>query len=61
MENLVQEGNSWKALTFNLATIFELCTERSRALKIGLVEQIAKQREEGGGEGREGVNADYKL
>jgi hypothetical protein len=61
MEELVQEGNSWKALTFNLATIFELCTERSRALKIGLVEQIAKQREEGGGEGREGVNADYKL
>ena len=61
MEELVQEGNSWKALTFNLATIFELCTERSRALKIGLVEQIAKQREEGVGEGREGVNGDYKL
>jgi hypothetical protein len=61
MENLVEEGNSWKALTFNLATIFELCTERSRALKIGLVEQIAKQREEGIGEGREGVNGDYKL
>lgn len=67
-EALVDSGQAWKGITFNLATIYELCTERSRALKIGLVEKIAEQKEErmsrgGVGEysGYEGVNGDFKL
>lgn len=75
LEELVDEGNGFHALTFNLSTIYELCTERSRPLKIGLAEKVAElQRErdragEGEGEGGKGsmevgwekVNADFKL
>jgi tetratricopeptide (TPR) repeat protein len=68
LEALVDSGLAWKGITFNLATIYELCTERSRALKIGIVEKIAEQKEgrmdrsgafEAGG--YEGVNGDFKL
>ena len=72
LERLVGEGNTFHALTFNLSTLYELCTERSRALKIGLAEKVAStveiQRKElvGGEEGGkvlgwEKVNADFKL
>ena len=68
LEALVDSGLAWKGITFNLATIYELCTERSRALKIGIVEKIAEQKEErmdrsGAFEtgGYEGVNGDFKL
>ncbi|KAI9844739.1 MAG: hypothetical protein M1837_005272, partial [Sclerophora amabilis] len=30
-------------LTFNLCTIYELCSEKSRALKLGLAEKIATE------------------
>jgi len=56
LEALVEEGSSFHALTFNLSTIYELCTERSRALKIGLAEKIA-----GMGSKGEKANADFKL
>lgn len=56
----MNEGNSFHALTFNLSTIYELCTERSRALKIGLAEKVAEMHEEGRGIG-EKVNGDFKL
>ncbi|TVY34270.1 hypothetical protein LSUB1_G007716, partial [Lachnellula subtilissima] len=73
LESLIDEGNSFHALTFNLSTIYELCTERSRALKIGLAEKVAGMLVEGregeseGAEvgvgviGGEKVNADFKL
>lgn len=67
LQALVDSGLAWKGITFNLATIYELCTERSRALKIGLVEKVAEHKEErmdgGAGEagGYEGVNGDFKL
>jgi len=41
-----------------------LCTERSRALKIGLAEKVAEmagERREGGGGIGEKVNGDFKL
>jgi len=62
----VDDGNSFHALTFNLSTIYELCTERSRALKIGLAERVAEMQVEkrlnGGGDvGGEKVNGDFKL
>ncbi len=69
---MVGERNTFHALTFNLSTLYELCTERSRALKIGLAEKVASlvesQRKElvGGEEGGrvmgwEKVNGDFKL
>jgi tetratricopeptide (TPR) repeat protein len=65
LEALVDAGLVWKGVTFNLATIYELCTERSRALKISIVEKIAVQKEDRSGVdeagGYEGVNADFKL
>jgi tetratricopeptide (TPR) repeat protein len=68
LEALVDSRQAWKGITFNLATIYELCTERSRALKIGLVEKIAGQKEErmdrgveGEAVGYDGVNGDFKL
>ncbi len=53
-------GNSFYALTFNLSTIYELCTDRSRALKLKLTEQIAALPEEKG-VGWEKSNANFKL
>lgn len=67
LEGLVEDGNSFHALTFNLSTIYELCTERSRALKIGLAEKVAEMMVEkrsggvGGEIGGEKVNGDFKL
>ncbi|KAE8445856.1 hypothetical protein EG329_012779 [Mollisiaceae sp. DMI_Dod_QoI] len=62
LETLTDERNSFHALTFNLSTIYELCTERSRALKISLAEKIAgMQGEEGRKVGWEKVNGDFKL
>jgi len=53
-------------LTFNLSTLYELCTERSRSLKIGLAELVAEtanEEKEGiaASTGWEKVNADFKL
>lgn len=62
LETLTEERNSFHALTFNLSTIYELCTERSRALKIGLAEKVAGMQEEDGKKvGWEKVNGDFKL
>jgi hypothetical protein len=58
LESLVQEENSFHALTFNLSTIYELCTERSRALKISLAEKVASMEVK---KGWEKVNGDFKL
>jgi hypothetical protein len=66
----VEEHNSFHALTFNLSTIYELCSDRSRGLKISLAEKIAGMLEEelerGSGaegivRGGEKVNGDFKL
>ncbi|PVH78366.1 hypothetical protein DL98DRAFT_590487 [Cadophora sp. DSE1049] len=68
LESLITTSHSFHALTFNLSTIYELCTERSRALKIGLAEKVAAMQDtdaDGGhGRGRVGwekVNGDFKL
>lgn len=58
LEQLVGSGHTFHALTFNLSTIYELCTERSRALKIGLAEQVAEmqlQEFSGGFDGVDGT------
>ncbi|KAI9714071.1 MAG: hypothetical protein M1812_006518 [Candelaria pacifica] len=59
LESLVDQGNSFHGLTFNLSTIYELCTEKSRTLKLELAEKIAAQSENEAG--WEKQNADFKL
>lgn len=54
------DGKSFHALTFNLSTMYELSSDRSRALKLALVDKVAAlspaQRS-----GMEATMADYKL
>ena len=59
-ETLIQEGNAFHALTFNLCTIYELCTDRSRAAKIGLADKVAGLSDEDG-LGWEKSLLDFKL
>lgn len=71
LTRLVEEGHSFHALTFNLAAVYELCTERSRARKMELAEKVAGMMKLGHGDGEEGQggherwaernNADFKL
>ena len=59
LDGLVERGRNFRALTFNLATVFELCSERGRERKAELVERVARGVGEGGG-GERG-NVDFKL
>ncbi|KAJ0114708.1 hypothetical protein J7T55_004952 [Diaporthe amygdali] len=59
LESLVDSGFTSRTLLFNLATIFELCTDRSRSLKTKLVERVAAM--EPSTTGWERANADFKL
>ncbi|PQE11319.1 tetratricopeptide-like helical protein [Rutstroemia sp. NJR-2017a BVV2] len=65
LEGLISENNSFHALTFNLSTIYELCTERSRGLKSALAEKVAGMVDGAANEGVvrawEKVNGDFKL
>lgn len=59
LEQLVKDGNSFHTLTFNLSTIYELCTERARDRKLALANRVAAQ--DPGPEGWEKTSADFKL
>lgn len=62
LEGLVDQGNSFHALTMNLSIVYELCTERSKGMKIALAEKVARlEKAEQGYEGWEKVNADFRL
>ncbi len=52
-------GRSSHTLLFNLSTMYELCTDRSRALKVQLSEKVAAMEDRA--EGWEKTNADFKL
>lgn len=41
LEGLVERGRTFHALTFNLATVYELCSEKGRERKGELVERVA--------------------
>ncbi|KAK4145943.1 uncharacterized protein C8A04DRAFT_10092 [Dichotomopilus funicola] len=56
---LVDSGRSSHTLLFNLSTMYELCTDRSRALKVSLSEKVAARGDRV--EGWEKTNADFKL
>ncbi|KAL2170483.1 hypothetical protein VTG60DRAFT_4864 [Thermothelomyces hinnuleus] len=59
LEQLVDSGRSSHTLLFNLSTMYELCTDRSRALKARLAEKVAAVGDRTGG--WEKTNADFKL
>ena len=59
LETLVDAGYSSHTLLFNLTTMYELCTDRSKALKLGLAEKVASMDESP--RGWEKLNADFKL
>lgn len=59
LEGLVDSGYSSHTLLFNLSTMYELCTERNKALKVKLTERVAAMEESPAGWER--TNADFKL
>jgi len=60
MEELVDDQHSFQTLTINLATLYDLSSDRSRDLKAGLASRIASQRESSG-QLYAFTNADFKL
>ncbi|OAL37859.1 hypothetical protein AYO20_02692 [Fonsecaea nubica] len=60
LEKLVNDGHSFQTLTINLATIYDLTSDRSRELKTSMASQIASRQRESGYL-RAFVNADFKL
>ena len=56
MEATVASGTAFPALTFNLSTIYELSTDRSRGLKTQLVDKVATLQDT-----PSLTNADFKL
>ncbi|GKU04189.1 putative protein5 [Fusarium langsethiae] len=59
LEELVDSGLSSHTLLFNLSTMYELCTERHKNMKIKLTERIAGM--EASAMGWEKTNSDFKL
>ena len=59
LTQMVENGRSFHALTFNLATMYELCSDRASQQKEDLVRRISKGIERNGG-GERGV-IDFKL
>jgi tetratricopeptide (TPR) repeat protein len=60
MEGLVDEGNSFQSLLLNLATLYELSSDKSRELKVALAGRVAQQ-EASSERGWTKTNADFKL
>jgi hypothetical protein len=62
LESMVDRGESFHALTFNLSTIYELCSEKARLLKLDLAAKVAAHHHDDGyGTNWEKVNADFKV
>ncbi|KAF4122337.1 3-oxoacyl-[acyl-carrier protein] reductase [Geosmithia morbida] len=59
LEELVESGASSHTLLFNLSTMYELCTERNRGLKMRLAEQVSRMDESS--RGWEKTTSDFKL
>ena len=59
LDSLVSKGYSFHTLLFNLSTVFELCTDRAKSLKMELATKVAGT---GGTDvGWERNNVDFKL
>ncbi|KAM7211302.1 trafficking protein particle complex subunit-like protein [Rhypophila decipiens] len=59
LEGLVDAGRSSRTLLFNLTTMYELCTDKARNLKMKLADKVAAMGETPNGWER--TNADFKL
>ncbi|KAK8068902.1 tetratricopeptide-like helical [Apiospora phragmitis] len=59
LEGLVDDGQSSRTLLFNLSTMYELCTDRAKALKVRLADRVSNL--EPTSHGWEKTNADFKL
>ncbi|KAK6958341.1 hypothetical protein Daesc_001140 [Daldinia eschscholtzii] len=59
LEGLVDEGSASHTLLFNLTTMYELCTDRHKNLKLRLAERVASKQPTP--LGWEKTNADFKL
>lgn len=59
LEELIEGGFSSHTLLFNLATMYELCTDKSRNLKVRLAERMAAK--DATVSGWEKSNVDFKL
>ncbi|KAI1749935.1 hypothetical protein F4782DRAFT_286696 [Xylaria castorea] len=60
LEELVSAGQTSHTLLFNLTTMYELCSDRAKSLKMRLAESVADTEPRSGG-GWEKTNADFKL
>ena len=60
LEGLVEAGYASHTLLFNLSTMYELCTDRSKALKQGLAQRVADMGPSASS-GWEKTNAAFKL
>ncbi|KAJ2967152.1 hypothetical protein NUW58_g10509 [Xylaria curta] len=60
LEELVDAGQTSHTLLFNLTTMYELCSDRAKTLKMRLAERVADAEPRPGG-GWEKTNADFKL
>lgn len=61
LQALVDDGHSFQTLTINLATIYDLSSDKSRDLKMAMVSKIASQQKKDSDHLRSFVNADFKL
>jgi tetratricopeptide (TPR) repeat protein len=59
LEKQIEAGRTSHTLLFNLSTMYELCTEKNRALKMKLAEKVAGMNERPSG--WEKSNSDFKL
>lgn len=59
LEGLVDAGQASHTLLFNLSTMYELCTDRAKQLKVRLAERVADKGTTS--QGWEKTNADFKL
>ncbi|KAI6085845.1 hypothetical protein F4821DRAFT_260544 [Hypoxylon rubiginosum] len=59
LEDLVGSGQASHTLLFNLTTMYELCTDRHKNLKMRLAERVASKQPTS--QGWEKTNADFKL
>ncbi|KAI1342557.1 hypothetical protein F5Y15DRAFT_308915 [Xylariaceae sp. FL0016] len=59
LESMVNAGQTSHTLLFNLTTMYELCTDRAKSLKVQLAERVAGMAPSA--HGWEKTNADFKL
>ena len=59
METLISDNLSFQTLTINLATVYDLTSDRSQEMKTALVDRVASQQQSR--QSRAFTNADFKL